>query len=157
MRCIGMDGLGDLSKRAVETLYVHAMLLADDAKAAFDHPEALPPGTSSMVQTLASFERLRVTTRLMHVVAWLLTRRGVFAGEIDQQTAMHPSRALGAMPVSDPTDIDLLPDDLRLMVHASIDLAERTAALERALNSSHAAGTGPANDLQDRLRGSYAA
>jgi regulator of CtrA degradation len=74
-----MQALGTeirLTSRLVDSLYVEAMLLADEVRAYFDEGgreerEALPP----LLKVSFSCESLKVTTRLMHVIAWLLTQR----------------------------------------------------------------------------------
>jgi len=153
-----MNGaVADLNKRAVETLYVETMLLADDARSVIEHAPAHRHALDPLQRTCMAVEQLRVTTRLMHVIAWLLTRRAVIAGEIDEAAARSEARRLGSMPESDLAIVDTLPDDVRLMIHASMDLARRAAALERALVTDHPAGQGPANDLLDTLRRRLAA
>ena len=72
-----------ISRRLVDSLYVEAMLLADEARGYFDAAgradrDDLPP----LLRVGFSCESLRVTTRLMHVIAWLLVRRALASGEI---------------------------------------------------------------------------
>src|SRR3546814_10232754 len=90
-----------IHRKLIDSLYVEAMLLADEARAYFDEGgrsdrEALDP----LARVAFSCESLKVTTRLMHVIAWLLTQRAVAAGELPPRDALHPSRRLGAAPVS---------------------------------------------------------
>ncbi|WP_066648918.1 MULTISPECIES: DUF1465 family protein [Sphingomonas] len=120
-----------LHRRLVDALYVEAMLLADEARAYFDEGgredrEALGP----MERVAYSCESLKVTTRLMHVIAWLLTQRAVDAGEMSRTDALDPSRRLGAPPHSDPEVIASMPPQTRALVRASIDLFRRTARLD---------------------------
>ena len=75
------------------------MLLADEARVLFRRRRA-----ATSAQTLEPFARvgfacesLKVTTRIMHIVAWLLTQRAVETGEIPAATAAGPS-AGSAMP-----------------------------------------------------------
>ena len=91
-----------LHHRMIDTHYVEAMLLADEARAYFDEEgraerEALDP----LIRVSFSCESLKVTTRLMHVIAWLLTQRAVQAGEMAARDALDPSRRLGDSPVTD--------------------------------------------------------
>ncbi|MBE7186568.1 MAG: DUF1465 family protein, partial [Methylobacterium mesophilicum] len=86
-----------IHRRLIDSLYTEAMVLADEARHYFDEDgrrerEALDP----LVRVGFSCESLKVTTRLMHVIAWLLTRRAVEAGELTAEAALHPSRRLGA-------------------------------------------------------------
>ena len=47
-------------------------------------------------------ESLKVTTRIMHIVAWLLTQRAVETGEIPEREGRRPERRLGHAAESDP-------------------------------------------------------
>lgn len=120
-----------LRRRLVDSLYIEAMVLADEARTYFDEGgrherEALEP----MARVAFSCESLKVTTRLMHVIAWLLTQRAVDAGEMSPSDALDPSRRLGSPPHTDPEVIDEMPVQARLLVQASIQLFRRTARLD---------------------------
>lgn len=142
-------------RRVVDGLYVEAMLLADEARAYFevearDERRELDQAT----RVLLSCESLRVTTRLMHVVAWLLTRRAVWAGELTEGQALRPSRRLAAAP--DPAEAadPALPVEARRLLAASASLYARAARIDRALATEadvRDAEGGPAAALQRRL------
>ena len=62
-----------VTAKVIDALYVEAMVLADDARAYFDtfsreDRDALGP----VLRVAFSCESLKVTTRLMHIIAWLL-------------------------------------------------------------------------------------
>ena len=121
-----------MTARLVDSLYTEAMLLADEARSYFDElgrPErdALGP----MERVAFSCESLKVTTRLMHVIAWLLTRKGVAAGEIGEDEASADSRRVGEAADSDPAAIAAMPAGARAIVEASIDLYARVARIDR--------------------------
>jgi hypothetical protein len=85
-----------MTARLVDSLYTEAMVLADEARSYFDQigrgdREALPP----IARVAFSCESLKVTTRLMHVIAWLLTRKAIAAGEIGDGEGAPESRRLG--------------------------------------------------------------
>ena len=106
-------------------------MLADDVRSYFDdggrvEREALQP----MARVTFSCESLKVTTRLMHVVAWLLTQRAVLAGELRERDALDPSRRIGDAPISDATGLADLPEQARILVAASVDLHRRVARLD---------------------------
>jgi regulator of CtrA degradation len=66
----------------IENLYVDAMVLADEAYACFAAGRDLGGGTRGAADRVAlACESLKTTTRLMHVIAWLLHQRAVIAGE----------------------------------------------------------------------------
>lgn len=115
----------------IESLYGEAMLLADEARSYFDEGgradrEALDP----MARVSFSCESLKVTTRLMHVIAWLLTQKAIFAGELSQRDALDPSRRLGPPPVTDTPVLAAMPPHAQQLITESIELFRRTARLD---------------------------
>lgn len=122
-----------LRQRLIDRVYTESMLLADEARSYFDEGgrvdrDALPP----LSRVTFSCESLKVTTRLMHVIAWLLTQRAVMAGELPTREAIDPSRRLGDAPISDAAVIDGLPASALALVRASEDLYRRVARLDVA-------------------------
>ncbi|WEK42527.1 MAG: DUF1465 family protein [Candidatus Sphingomonas colombiensis] len=120
-------------RRLIDGLYTEAMLLADEARSYFDEGgrverEALPP----MMRVSFSCESLKVTTRLMHVIAWLLTQRAVQQGELAPRDALDPSRRLGDAPTTESDLLRDLPEQARQMVASSIELHRRVARLDAA-------------------------
>lgn len=141
----------ELHRRLIDQLYVESMLLADDARGYFDldgsdERVALDP----MQRVLFACESLKVTTRLMHVVAWLLTQRAVDAGELRPREALDPSRRLGGQPVSDMAAVAKLPDAARALIQSSIDLHRRVALIDDA-NADARPRANPVASLQARL------
>lgn len=144
-------GESALHRRLVDSLYVEAMLLADEARSYFDaagraEREALPPH----VRVSFSCESLKVTTRLMHVVAWLLTQRAIDAGELRPRDALDPARRLGEAPVTDAALLPHLPGAARELIEASADLHRRVALLDDAQGEALAPPS-PARSMQQRL------
>src|SRR6476661_1078328 len=79
------DGAAEsrITPRLINSLYTEAMLLADEARAYFDEAgrddrQLLEP----FARVGFACESLKVTTRIMHIVAWLLTQKAVETGEI---------------------------------------------------------------------------
>lgn len=131
-----MSGLyeSQLHRRLVDALYSEAMVLADEARTYFDEAgrgerEAL----DAIIRVSFSCESLKVTTRLMHVIAWLLTQRAVEAGELQPRDALDPVRRLGDAPVTDQSLLDVLPVRARTLIEASRDLHRRVGLLDRGL------------------------
>jgi regulator of CtrA degradation len=146
-------GLHDstVQRRLIDALYVESMLLADEARSYFDEGgrverEALEP----MARVSFSCESLKVTTRLMHVIAWLLTQRAVMAGELRPRDALDPSRRLGEAPATDPAIVRALPEQARMLIASSADLHRRVARLDAA-QAADAPGISPARSMLDRL------
>lgn len=140
-----------MTKRLVDTLYVEAMLLADEARSYFDdhgrgERDELPP----LLRVGFSCESLRVTTRLMHIIAWLLTRRAVDAGEISEAQAAAPERRLGRAQGADPHIVSGLPAAAQEIVRATGDLYVRVQRLDEEMGRLEPA-TSPARGLMDRL------
>jgi regulator of CtrA degradation len=138
--------------RLTDVLYSEAMVLADDARAYFDEAgradrEALEP----FVRVRFGCESLKVTTRLMHVIAWLLTQRAVQAGDLPESAALAPSRRLGDAPVTEAGLVGLLPTRARDIVQASADLHRRVATLQLAQSERPEPLFSPALSMQRRL------
>ena len=148
------DARTTLTPKLVASLYTEAMVLADEARSYFerqgrDDRDALDP----IVRVSFSCESLKVTTRLMHVIAWLLTQRAVDAGELRPRDALHPSRRLGEPPVSDLATMRALPVRARALIDASADLHRRVARLDAAQEVSPDAS--PVRSMQERLALSF--
>src|SRR3990170_3001949 len=92
-----------LTPKLIDSLYVEAMVLADEARSYFDrHGREDRDSLDPLLRVGFSCESLKVTTRLMHVIAWLLTQRAVEAGELTRAQARRPARRLGEAAESDP-------------------------------------------------------
>lgn len=142
-----------VQRRLRDTLYSEAMLLADEARGYFDElgrRDSAHLDPAARVQF--SCESLKVTARVMHAVAWLLTRRAVDAGEIAPVVAALPAHRLGDAPDTDAAALDSLPERARALVEASIDLHRRIALLDQALD---APTDSPARAMQERLAQSF--
>ena len=140
-----------LTPRLVDSLYTEAMLLADEARAYFDRHgrddrETLEP----LLRVGFSCESLKVTTRLMHVVAWLLTQRAVDAGEISRVQARKPGRRLGDAPESDAILLAKLPPAAQTLVESSRDLYARVQRLDSS-GADAVPQPSPARSLLSRL------
>src|SRR4051794_10300734 len=119
----GEDAQTPLTPKLVGALYTEAMLLADEARAYFDrHGREERDALEPIVRVGFSCESLKVTTRLMHVIAWLLTQRAVEAGELSPLQARKPARRLGEAPESDDLGVAMLPESAIALIHSSRDL-----------------------------------
>src|SRR5687767_12743781 len=115
-----------LTPKLIDSLYVEAMVLADEARAYFDeHGRGDRLSLDPIVRVGFSCESLKVTTRLMHVIAWLLTQRAVEAGEISMGQARNPARRLGDAVESDPQLLLCLPESALRLIKSSQDLYAR--------------------------------
>ena len=120
-----------MTARLVDSLYTEAMLLADEARSYFDQiGRAERDGLAPIERVAFSCESLKVTTRLMHVIAWLLTRKAIAVGEIREEEGGADSRRLGRAADSDAEAIATLPTHARDIIAASIDLYQRVGRIE---------------------------
>jgi regulator of CtrA degradation len=140
-----------IHRKLIDQLYIEAMLLADEARAYFDQAgHADRDGLTPLQRVAFSCESLKVTTRLMHVIAWLLTQRAVDAGEMPRRDALDPSRRLGTAPQSDPAAVEAMPEPARHLIGASADLYRRVARLDAAQVGDEAPDS-PARSMLNRL------
>lgn len=144
-----------LHRRLIDSLYVESMLLADEARGYFDDAGRGDRDTLDAIgRVVFSCESMKVTTRLMHVIAWLLTQRAVLAGEISPRDALDPARRLGEGPATDDATIDGLPDAAKVLVVASIDLHRRVGRFD-ATQTMPALTESPVAQMQRRLAGAF--
>ena len=144
-----------LTPRLVDSLYVEAMVMADEARSYFDvEAEEDRADMAPALRVHFACESLRVTTRLMHIIAWLLTQRAVAAGEISASEALQPDRRMGEAPESDPQLTRQFPDAARALIAASEELYARVRRLDR-LSGRPAAAFSPARSLMSRLERSF--
>ena len=140
-----------LTPRLLESLYTEAMILADEARAYFDEAGRAERSTlDPFVRVGFACESLKVTTRIMHIVAWLLTQRAVESGEIMPGSERRPERRLGHAADSDPAVIIQLPPIAQRLVGASTDLYSRVRRLDEE-GFEEVAVPSPARALMGRL------
>ena len=141
----------EINSRLIDTLYTEAMLLADEARSYFDD---CGRDERSVLEPFArvgfACESLRITTRIMHIVAWLLTQRAIESGEIPLIEGRRPERRLGNAQVSDPAVIAQLPDTARRLIGASSDLYARIKRIDVGQGAAVPAPS-PARALMGRL------
>ena len=144
-----------ITPKLVHSLYVEAMVLADEARSYFDrHSREDRLKLDPVVRVGFSCESLKVTTRLMHVIAWLLTQRAVEAGEISAARARAPARRLGDAPESDLAMLEKLPESALSLVQASQELHARVKRLEEGSVSQEPQAS-PARSLLSRLERAF--
>jgi regulator of CtrA degradation len=140
-----------IAPKLIDSLYLEAMVLADEARAYFDkqgRDERME--LDPLVRVGFSCESLKVTTRLMHIIAWLLTQKAVEAGELSWSQSRSPARRLGEAAESDRELLTQLPPAALHLVQASRDLFARIQRLDQN-NAAAAPETSPARTLMTRL------
>jgi regulator of CtrA degradation len=127
------------------------MILADEARAYFDEEgrddrQSLEP----FARVGFACESLKVTTRIMHIVAWLLTQRAIESCEIPLRDGRRPERRLGNAQDSDPLVVDQLPQSARQLIQASAELYARVKRIDEGTLESEVPQS-PARALMGRL------
>ena len=140
-----------ITPRLIDSFYTEAMLLADEARSYFDESghkdrDRLDPFT----RVAFACESLKVTTRVMHIVAWLLTQRAIESGEIHYAEGRRPERRLGNAEPSNDEVVARLPAAAQRLVNASTDLYARVSRLDEG-NTSSQPPQSPARALMGRL------
>lgn len=121
-----------LSRPIIEALYSEALILADEVRAVFAlYGNTSQHDTSDRVRLALSSEGLKATTRMMHLLAWLLNHRAYLAGEMTaEQLHLHGRLPEDRYPA--PGDMDLLETATRDLIDETVQLHRRIARLDRA-------------------------
>jgi regulator of CtrA degradation len=140
-----------ITSRLIDSLYTEAMLLADEARSYFDDAgrderASLEP----FARVGFACESLKVTTRIMHIVAWLLTQRAIESGEIPGRDGRRPDRRLGHAQDSDLAVVTQLPRSAQRLIGASADLYARVQRLDEGVVDNDVPQS-PARALMGRL------
>jgi regulator of CtrA degradation len=140
-----------ITSRLIDSLYTEAMLLADEARSYFDDAGRDERATLEPFARVGfACESLKVTTRIMHIVAWLLTQRAIESGEIAGREGRRADRRLGHAQDTDPLVLATLPPSARRLLGASADLYARVKRLDEGGLESEAPQS-PARALMGRL------
>jgi regulator of CtrA degradation len=140
-----------ITSRLIDSLYTEAMLLADEARSYFDdvgrdERASLEP----FARVGFACESLKVTTRIMPSVAWLLTQRAIESGEIPLRGGRRPERRLGHAQDSDPAVVDQLPEAAQRLINSSAELYARVKRIDEGSFEAEAPQS-PARALMGRL------
>lgn len=139
-----------LSGPIIEALYSEALVLADDVRAVFALGAKDPEqGADTMVRLALSTEGLKTTTRMMHILAWLLNQRAYFSGELSESQV----RKHGALPddrPSDPVQLELLEPETCELIDETERLHRRIARLDDAWRQQYERQS-PVRAFHDRI------
>jgi len=154
-----MSRTTNLSRPIIEALYTEALVLADDVRMVFAlgarEPDEGMSGRGSvsgetMVRLALSTEGLKTTTRMMHILAWLLNQRAFFSGELSEtQVRLH-----GTLPADRPADpkaLDVLEPETCALIGETENLHKRIARLDAAWRSDFEMAS-PARAIHNRLQ-----
>lgn len=145
-----------LNEEIIEDLYSEALVLADDARAAFDmrYNEGVAD-TDDLTRVALSIEGLRTTTRVMQVLAWLLNQRAYLAGEISAQQLAR-CNALPEERRADADNLARLEPETRTLIEESERLHARIVRLHGDPRKDAGAET-PVASMHGRLAQAFAA
>jgi len=129
------------------------MLLADAARTYFDRGQTLGHLSTELSVAFAC-ESLKVTTRLMHAVAWLLNHKAVQAGELSKADAYADVSDLGYAPASDGPLVLRFPQEAQELIAASEDLYYRLQRLNQKMRSTAPARPEP-HAMHQRIHASF--
>jgi regulator of CtrA degradation len=144
------DSAHEITPKLVDGLYTEAMVLADEARSYFDSDRARRISPAE-VAVAFSCESLKVTTRLMHVIAWLLNQKARRAGELADNDAIE---ALGYAPATDNFWADDLPAEARALILASEDLYYRVQRVSESVGRAPAEVPAPLA-MMERIRAAF--
>ena len=130
-------------------------MLADEARSYFESGRFNEdPDQDCNLAVSFSCESLKVTTRLMHCIAWLLNQKALHSGELSEGEAWNHDRALGYAPATDQQMVDRFPEEARQIVMASEELFRRleriAAQLQEEMEDESAV-----QDMFRRLQNSF--
>lgn len=152
--------------RLVDGLYVEALVMADEARAYFDRQAAEDrKGFDTMTRLSLTCESLKVTTRLMHVIAWLMTQKAWQRGEISEQVLDDPKYHLGPASATEESVLSVMPPCARQLVEGSQALYDRVLRLQNHMRTRRSpassngnmavAADNPARELMGRLEKAF--
>lgn len=149
-----------LHRRLVDGLYVEAMVMADEARSYFDGSTSTDEGMSDPLRRVSfACESLKVTTRLMHIIAWLLSQRAWQRGEIGDADLADDKYRLGHATRTAPELAADFPFAARSLIDASQELYDRVARLQDRMDLMTGPATvqdaNPARALIDRLHSAF--
>src|SRR4051812_48643728 len=140
-----------ITSRLVDSLYTEAMLLADEARSYFDDAGRDERSTLEPFARVGfACESLKVTTRIMHIVAWLLTQRAIESGEIQMIQGRRPERRLGHAQDSEQAVVVQLPEAAQRLINSSADLYARVKRIDDGTMDADVPQS-PARALMGRL------
>lgn len=143
----------ELTPKLVDSLYTEAMILADEARSYFDRDQ-LAGNLTPEISVAFSCESLKVTTRLMHSIAWLLNQKALRAGELSPSDMNNDARDLGYAPASDGFQVERFPDEAQALIAASEDLYFRLQRFSGKMRDQSVVTSEPLA-MMERIRASF--
>ena len=144
-----------MTLKLIDALYTEAMVLADEARSYFESGRFNEDSdTGNMLGVAFSCESLKVTTRLMHCIAWLLNQKALHSGELSAGESWNHDRALGQAASTDQAMVDRFPEEARQIVMASEELFQRLKRLATRMEQDREAESA-VQDMFSRLQSAF--
>lgn len=146
-----MAPTGNINRPIIEALYCEALVLADEVRSMFDLNPIRETGDEADRTRLAlSVEGLRTTTRVMHVLAWLLNYRAFFSGELNElQLRRHSKLPVDRIP--EPANMARLESPVRALIGESVRMHARVRRLDAEWSEQSSARPVAIHAMQTRL------
>ncbi len=147
-----------IDEQIIDGLYIEAVVLADEARAYFDFQSRTNRAELDRYERLDfACESLKISTRIMHSIAWLLVQRAVLCGELPESARLEGKYQLGMAQQTEQLVRERLSPEMEGLILISEDLYNRVARLEDQLidraNHGLEGAACPAHDLLSRLEG----
>lgn len=144
-----------MTPKLLDALYTESMVLADEARSYFESGRFNDECPDQATLSVAfSCESLKVTTRLMHCIAWLLNQRALHSEELTDGEAWNHDRELGFAAASDGPVVEMFPEEARQIIDASEELFMRLERLSDQLEYQQVSEP-PVHDMFRRLQSSF--
>lgn len=148
-----------LEPRIIEMLHAEAMTLADEVRDTFDMSGRIAAVSQNedLARVALSCEALRATTRMMHIIAWLLNQKAYLNGELSEFQLRRHGRLPREKAVPDEEQLALLPPTIRDLVNRTRNLHQRIARIDEGWTQKRSEPEPAAEQqhgalaLQDRL------
>lgn len=141
----------NINQPIVEALYCEALVLADEVRQVFDLNPIRERGAEADLTRMAlSVEGLRTTTRVMHVLAWLLNHRAYHAGELTEfQLRRHSMLPADRAPEEE--NLKRLELPTRALIRETVRMHARIMRLDAAWRERFEMQPAAVHRLQQRL------
>lgn len=145
-----MKGTTDITALIVEELYCEANVLADEIRAEFAPAASELMPMDLPLRRALECEGLKATTRIMHVLAWLLNQRAFLSGEMsDAQWERHTILPPDRPPVAEM--MDLLDLSTQSLVAETQRLHARVTRLDREFRARRCPPSRTIGSINQRL------
>ncbi len=128
--------------RLVDALYLETIQLLEEARDfALERYYQRSDKTGPIEQIVIIGESMRVTTRLIEAMAWVLVRRAVIKGEMTERQACSSEHRLGGRDIClkrDESTLERIPEPLRTLWESTYRLYHRISRLDDSLAAAAA-------------------